>query len=278
MLSSYIAEYKGVEDIRKNISDYFNKFEENSVICFRGGDVSKDEQSEIFKIFGDLANWFPNTKALETQQGIDAFNQFSFYSENHWHAFPQNLKNDQIVITWHLEHFYKKNNRTAGAIWNMKTFTCDPESGKTLFVDAHKLWKTLTKEEQQFLANSETYFYYFDEVFTAPCVSIHFRTGEELAHVDFDPKLETRRYLYRYNGFEPSDAETQEFNRIMMFLNHQVKTNEDIRIVHSWRQGDIIIPDLFKLIHTITGGFQPEERYFNGVWAFQHEPNEKNVI
>jgi alpha-ketoglutarate-dependent taurine dioxygenase len=277
MLSPYITQYPGVEGIKDNLQYYFDEFEKNSVICFRGGNVSKEEQVEILKIFGDKAGWFPNTELLKDQDNLEAFNSYAFYSENHGHAYNENWGNDDIVITWHLEHFYRKN-RTAGAVWNMKTFTCSTESGKTYFVDAHKLWQLLSPHEQQILTDAQTYFYYFDDIILADCASKHYRTGEILAHVDFNADLSQRHYLARYNGFSPSDTMEKEFNRIMMFLNDQVKNNEDIRIVHKWQQGDILIPDLFKLVHTITGGFKPEERYFDGVWATLTKPDINNMI
>lgn len=277
MLSPYIIEYKGLSDIKENISSYFNKFEEHSVVCFRGGDVSKEDQVEILKIFGDLAGWFPNTTVLEDKDNLEAFNAYAFYSENHSQAYNEKWGNDDIVITWHLEHFYRKN-RTAGAVWNMKTFTCSPESGKTYFVNANKLWDMLNEQEKQILTDSQTYFYYFDDVIMANCVSKHFRTNQTLAHVDFNADPSKYKYLARYNGFQPSDPMEKEFNRIMMFLNDQVKNNEDIRIVHKWQENDVLVPDLFKLIHTITGGFKPEERYFHGVWATLNKPDINNMI
>jgi hypothetical protein len=40
-------------------------------------------------------------------------------------------------------------------------------------------------------------------------------------------------------------------------------------MVHRWQQGDLIIPDMFKLAHAVTGGFKSEDREFRGIWAYQ---------
>lgn len=38
-------------------------------------------------------------------------------------------------------------------------------------------------------------------------------------------------------------------------------------MVHQWQKGDLLIPDLFKLAHAVTGGFVQNQRQLDGMFA-----------
>ena len=57
------------------------------------------------------------------------------------------------------------------------------------------------------------------------------------------------------------------FKEIRNFYFDQVLYNKDIRICHKWDEGDFLVVDLFKMAHAVTGGFNPKEREFIGLWA-----------
>jgi alpha-ketoglutarate-dependent taurine dioxygenase len=270
MQKPYIINYKNIQDIKDNVSTYFKDFIDNSVICFRGGKVSLEEQIEILTIFGDHSGWFPNTEDLKDNHNLIGFEKNSFYREDHERVLPDNKGNQDTIITWHIEHSWRKNPTVAG-IWNMHVFTCNEEDGKTLFVDTNKVWDMISNEDKDFLNKSTSYIYAVDGVNgpqknETPCVKPHWYTKKDIIDIDlyYDS---SRQYLVSYEGNMPTEDQINNFRRIQNFVLHQVQKNYDLRIVHKWQQGDVLIPDLHKLAHTVTGGFKPEQRYFEGIWA-----------
>jgi alpha-ketoglutarate-dependent taurine dioxygenase len=75
--------------------------------------------------------------------------------------------------------------------------------------------------------------------------------------------------LVSYKSESPKKSELRYFQTLIRKIEDIVWNNEDIRIVHRWQQGDLVIPDLFKLAHAVTGGFRPEDREFRGIWGYK---------
>jgi alpha-ketoglutarate-dependent taurine dioxygenase len=267
MLSPYITQYKGIKDIEDNIEFYYNKFKEDSVLCFRDANVNKADQLKIFTIFGNFFGWLPNEKDLQDKDIADLFEKTGYSQENHARFWDEDHldMHDTAIIAWHIEHFWRKR-RTVASIWNMITFDCSEESGKTYFVDTNSAWNMINKEDQEFLKKCKTLTYQSDEIYEADVVVKHWKFDQYLLQFDFSIG-NGEKYLSSFDGREPSIQEIENFNRIIMFAKVEIKNNLDIRIVHKWKQGDLLIPDLFKLAHTVTGGFRPEERYFETIWG-----------
>ena len=40
----------------------------------------------------------------------------------------------------------------------------------------------------------------------------------------------------------------------------------------------LVIPDLFKLAHAVTGGFKSEDREFRGIWGYKNIPQSDNLL
>ena len=57
-----------------------------------------------------------------------------------------------------------------------------------------------------------------------------------------------------------------------------IEKDESIRIVHDWKQGDLVLMDAFKLAHAVTGGFKPEDREFTGIWGYRDPINYKGIV
>lgn len=268
MKNTHIIDFISVEDIKNNISDYFNQFKDNAVICFRNANLSKAEQVEVLTIFGDYSGWFPNTELLNDPINIDGFVNNAFYIEDHSRSYDPKNGNDDFAIVWHLEHFYRAN-RTVAAAWNMTNFKCSPESGKTYFVDMCEIWNSLSKSEQTFLQKCKSYTYYLNDVHESDVISKHWLYKNPLVQLDFNID-DNKQYLSKYEGRDPEQHEIDVFNIIMFKLMKRITQDTTYRIVHKWKEGDLLIPDLNKLAHTITGGFKPEERSFIGIWATQY--------
>ena len=50
-------------------------------------------------------------------------------------------------------------------------------------------------------------------------------------------------------------------------INTPIDDADDSHMVHEWRQGDILIPDLFTMAHSVLGGFESSKRKFRGIWT-----------
>lgn len=257
-------EFPGTEHIVQNIEFYKNKFISDSVIAFRNANLTKDEGFKFSQEFCKAIGVYVHEKDK--------------YVENHARR-PNMISTgpDEILVEWHVEHTYYPNPIIA-AIWNMYNFNTDTENGKTYFVDTGLIFDMLSDSEKEFLVNcniteeesikkqlmtqskiSDNY----------PIISKHWITEKPIIRFTMLPG-ERYPVLVSFNGGTPKDTEIEQFELIMSKIIKTIRENEDIRLVHKWQQGDIVIPDLFKLAHAVTGGFTPDNREFIGIWVHKY--------
>lgn len=267
MLNPYIINYTNKKDFKDNINFYLEKFKEHSVICFRDINLSFNQQQELAISLGDLFGWVPNTKYMQSENNANKYAVNSSYEEDHSKVDHSSRGKDDIIITWHMEHAWSDNPTVAG-LWNMQIFNCDSESGKTYFLDTSKIWKMLSKEDQEFLLKCKSFYYSEGNKYIVDSIKKHWLTNEYVINIDLDNSEPDNVYLSTFQDLSPTEEDIKTFNKIMNFVIDQVHNNEDIRIVHRWKQGDILVPDLHKLAHTVTGGFSPDQRYFKGIWTY----------
>lgn len=232
--------------------------------------MTEEGQFDFAGKLGDLIGW-------------SLFNKSSKYIESH--ARQQQIASsgpDDVLVRWHIEHTYYVNPIVA-ATWNMYNFKTNIENGKTYFVDTGVIFEMLSEEEKQFLIDSticeppalkeqqinagfasnatnlaEQY----------PIIKSHWLTGKPIIRFTVDPSP-FMVDLALYKGREPELDTVRYFKSLIRKIEDIIKNNEDIRIVHRWQQGDLVIPDLFKLAHAVTGGFKPEDREFRGIWCYK---------
>ena len=77
--------------------------------------------------------------------------------------------------------------------------------------------------------------------------------------------------MYKFDGETPEEWQKEKFIEIRNFFINQIDKNEEIRIVHKWKENDLVFSDLFRLAHAVTGGFHSSERKFLGTWAYGNE-------
>jgi alpha-ketoglutarate-dependent taurine dioxygenase len=141
----------------------------------------------------------------------------------------------------------------------------------------------LTDDEQQFLLNSiitEPDIIKQDQLKSGyigqntnladsyPIIAKHWLTGKPIIRFTILPDT-LMVNLVSHDGQSPNDEQIKYFETLIRKIEQIIATNEDIRMVHRWQQGDLIIPDMFKLAHAVTGGFNSEDREFRGIWAYQ---------
>ena len=263
------VEFPGIDNVLENAEQYKDKLINDSVICFRNANLTQEEQFSFAKKLGKSIGW-------------SLLNDTSEYIENHVRKSDIKHGPEDIIVEWHVEHTYYINPIVAST-WNMYNFKTDNNNGKTYFVDTSVVFNMLSKEEQDFLTNS---------IITEPdvvreaqlnngfvseftnladnysIIAPHWLTGKPVIRFTILPAPLMVK-LVSYNGQTPAKDDMAYFESLIRKIEDIIWNNEDIRIVHKWQQGDLIIPDLFKLAHAVTGGFRPEDREFRGIWGYK---------
>lgn len=269
MINTQPIEFPGIENVLENIDYYRDKLIADSVICFRNANLTQKEQFYFGSKFGQLVGW----KHL---------NDTSEYVENHERKSDIVSGPDDIIVEWHVEHTYYVNPIVA-ATWNMYNFKTNPENGKTYFVDTGAVFEMLSDEEKQFLLDcvvTEPDFIKESQLKAGflsentnlsdqhPIIDKHWITNKPIIRFMILPEPHMV-ILVSYKDQEPTQESLGYFKSLIRKIESIIMDNEDIRIVHKWQQGDLIIPDLFKLAHAVTGGFKSEDREFRGIWAYK---------
>tara|TARA_B110000503_G_scaffold131362_2_gene205856 strand:+ start:7288 stop:8145 length:858 start_codon:yes stop_codon:yes gene_type:complete len=260
------------EEILENKELILEKFKEDTVVVIRGANLTTDQQSRFAKSMGDYVGWFPNNS--------DDFNQR--YTEDHSRVGnKEEAGADAIVVPWHLEHVdFDTYTPIIAGIWNMLHFTADPETGKTYFVDASAIYRSLPEDSQEFLSKCVVEWYEADGSgpFITPAVQSHWLTGEPVIRMDVRFFVSTPEMLHTFNEEDPTLEDRKKFVELRNHFIDEIRFNEDIRIVHKWEQGDLLIVDLFKHAHAVTGGFNSENRKFTGEWVYPKNPETREFL
>ena len=182
------------------------------------------------------------------------------------------------MLFWHIEHVYLVNPIVA-ATWNMYRFTADENSGKTYFIDTSKIYEELSDDWKDFLqkciANSG------DKIMADSndpaikqyqeysVVKNHWITGKKVIRIHLNRSESELNKLSKYDNRIPSKEEQEKFFEISKYINNRIIVDMAGLMFHKWQQGDLLIPDMFKLAHAVTGGFDPADREFCGKWGMQ---------
>lgn len=269
MINVEPIEFPGTKAVLENIEEYKNKLISDSVICFRNANLTEAEHFDFGRKVGRAIGWY---HADETSK----------YIENHERKSDIVSGPDDIIVEWHIEHTYYTNPIVAST-WNMYNFKTDNNNGKTYFVDTGLVFDMLTEQEQQFLLDSiitEPDFIKDSQMQSGylsastnlsdqhPIIDKHWLTNKPIIRFMILPEPHIVP-LVSYKNESPSQESLDYFHSLIRKIEKIIMENEDIRIVHKWQQGDLVIPDLFKLAHAVTGGFKPEDREFRGIWGHQ---------
>lgn len=269
--------YPGIKEVEKNIDFYRDIFIKDSIICFRGSKISFEEQDDLLRVLGENFGWKPS--------GV--------YTENH-ERIPVKCSKEEYLLTWHVEHAYY-DNPICGAIWNMHTFKEDPKNGRTSFYPMNKMfyelkagWRDLALnayikviEDKKSGQNINEYYCKGewndgDEYITTRPIAVeHFMTKEPVLRIgNLGNKPDRYKHTHMLDnvaGRAPTQREQEMYfnmhNYVADKINTLIDQTSDSHIVHEWREGDVLIPDLFNMAHSVLGGFDSEKRIFRGVWS-----------
>jgi alpha-ketoglutarate-dependent taurine dioxygenase len=261
MIPVVTVPYPGLDYVKNNIAEYIDRLLAGEIIAFRGANCSIDEQLDIMITLGDIFGWSPNSINHDDPM----------YYETHHDSMDEitTKSKEALMLSWHVEHVGLKDELYAGACWCMNLFKADPDSGKTLFVDIVKLFESLDEEDQKLLLGAEVGLRPFDEldykVESYKFVEQHWAIDKKLIRPVLNSSHET--VLVSVNGELPTNQDNENFNRIFTFILDEVFFNEDIRYEHSWEEGDMLLLDVSRMAHAVTGGFKHGERKLTGIFG-----------
>lgn len=259
-----------LDDAISNLDTIGQKYLEDGIVVLRGINLNETQQLELTRVLGDKLSWVPNSSSPFTQR----------YQENHSsNQNKTNLTGDEIALPWHMEHVeYDSNSPIVAGVWNMHLFNTDSNNGKTYFFDSSKSYLRMPKEWKEFLLKCVSVWYKVDGAgpYYTKCVQKHWSTQEEVLRVDVTKTESSADLLHTVDGREPTYEDQKLYEKIRNYFIDDIQNNEVDRIVHLWEQGDIVIPDLFKMVHAVTGGFESKDRDFIGYWVYPEEPAGSN--
>jgi len=274
-------QFPGVDIVLQEWEKYKDIFVKDGIIPFRNAFISFEEQKRLFVGLGEKIGWHVSTP----------------YDEDHRRIEKKTY--DHCVLTWHVEHSYWQNPVSA-ASWYMHTFKeKNPKNGRTLFYPMDKYFDNLSEEEKEFSLSAyiklihdpdrgHNLYEFIDPsknwsvgeeyVTKRPIAIDHFVSGKKvyrIANLGVLPDhFDSIHFLDNVNGEKPTKDQEKAYARQTLQAKQKVAKNfasetDDICLIHEWQEGDMLIPDLFKMAHSITGGFQSANREFHGIWANQ---------
>jgi len=261
-------DFISIEEIKSNPDKYKEIYLKNKIIVFKNANLNKDQQTELMIFFGDLLGWFPNS--------LDS-SSLEYIEDHHKHMNDErDVGKDELMLGWHTEHVQNEDDAHHGATWRMEKFECAEDSGHTYFVDMTKMFQDLKTEDQEFISRCRnrletTEFRYEEkEVKAVPIVKefdavrTHPITGEKTIRLSLFSYDSKQNSLFEIDGREPDQQEKDRYRELISWICKEVWENTEIRMVLKWKQGDLAVPDLYKLAHAVSGGFIKNQRTLSG--------------
>ena len=251
-------EFPGWDSVKENFPYYKQKFFDEKILAFRNVHADFAMQQDIMHFFGDNLGWYPNSSNTS---------QSHYFEDHHKHMNgPKIAEKDEWMLGWHVEWVEYENDPFYGATWNMTQFDCNYDTGNTCFVDMAEVYLSLGKDDAAFLDNCRVEIPKKDDVpVQFDYVKRHWLTEEKCLRTHLGGYAITT--LVSVANKIPSQEEVQRFNALHDYIIDKVWNDESIRYVHRWQKGDMLIPDLFKLAHAVTGGFVQNQRRLDGMFG-----------
>lgn len=223
------------------------------------------EQFELTKTLGDFFGWYPNSKSTSWDH---------IMVENHSRNDISKYSKDDNIIDWHLEHVdYDSHIPLLASVWSMWNLSLAPSSGSgnTLFVDSALLYSELSDSDAEFLSKCLVTWYDTDNSgpHSSEAVVEHWLTGSPTIRLEITSSV--RLFLKSFDGKTPAQEEKNRFDQIKKNIVQRIGTNK-LSLVHEWYLGDVVVPDLQRMAHTVTGGFKPHERTFTNFFTYLRDP------
>ena len=216
----------------------------------------------------------------------------------------RNLASTQI-IQWHLDGVAAEFQHLAAG-WNMQVFTCDPSCGSSGFLDMeafldavpdnylsllkrskiahlpimHNPSVAMESTKTEFMRllqdlNNPTWVFDVDDYISSyprAAIGIHPYTKNLVLRTDpVRAPWGVQEFLFSVDGRKPTNEELALFDEYIAWLERAIdRASSGVTYWHHWGPGDFVVPDLFRMLHGVRGGFKDGERIFNAYWCFPH--------
>lgn len=265
------------EEIIENLDKYIDIFLNQAIVGFKNLYLTEQQQRTILCKIGDKLNYLPNSKYPNGHR----------YVENHDNAltvFPNKSK-EELVVLWHIEHCSVSHSPFIG-IWNMKKHLCSSDSGNTLFIDSWEIYKNFPKDWQDFLDKCEIM-----DIMQGQLAEDFDKTSEFKSLDGFTYKSVPRKAIFvdpitaiksirincipvyekliSFDGKKPTADQQNTLNNIIdAYRTTAYGEQDNLWQYWEWNEGDLIIPNLQRMLHAVRGGFNFGEREFVGYWGY----------
>jgi alpha-ketoglutarate-dependent taurine dioxygenase len=101
--------------------------------------------------------------------------------------------------------------------------------------------------------------------FYTKVVDKHPLTQQEILRVETDRGSYLMPELALWDGKPPTEEQVSRLNVLLDVLKTNLNDNLEIRYSQLWEEGDILIVDLFRMYHSVMGGFTAGQRKFTGI-------------
>lgn len=278
--------------VLKNIEKYAQSFVRHGLFGIKKAYFTTEEAERILEAVGEVLGW-----SLPPLKEMHVYHQ----------SYDEQIRNEgtksesENMIQWHLEGVSSKYPQRAAG-WNMYKFSCIPGTGATGFVDTSKLWQNLPSHHKGFLNNTEIIHFpifsgdetkirqsveYFatwveknnkviwleinNELvpsFARKALGQHPNSGLSCLMVcPCEESFGVQDFLLSVAGRAPSKDHKNQFIELFKWLHKEIAKTEN-QIWWEWDEGDFVVPDLYRMIHTAQGGFDVGQRAFHGNWCF----------
>lgn len=266
MIYTNPIEFTSIDEVIENFDYYKKIFLNDGLLLFRNANLSFEEQEIIHN---------------KLEKKFNCIEYKNTYVENHGNngLVPKKFGPDDIMLDWHVEHPYYII-PIVFSTWRMYNFKTDPENGKTYFVDMENLFNILPKDYQEFLKlcnESNTLENRGNIKNEHNSIGYHWINNNPVVRTACLVDSKANLKLRYFDGRLPTEKEIIEHKNIMHFVREEIYHNLDIRIVHKWNEGDLLVPDMYKMCHAVTGGFLPQDREFSGMWGYYNIDNVTEV-
>ena len=261
-------EVSSLEDAVSKVQEIVDIFLDEGLLKLKGHKFSREEQLLFTRSMGDILGWNVNSNTVPDNFNSELVERWAFEAGHSDNPQVEESGSDHYLLGWHIEQVFYIDPFLAG-IWNMHHIGYeDKKAGRTFFADSIRIYDDLTQGEKDFLEKSVVI---WDKPigpdrgfgpFYTKAIDVHPNTNKKVIRLESDGGTLIPLELYQFDGRTPTDEEIEQFNKIFAELRERLDRDLDIRYEQEWDEGDVIIVDLFRMYHALTGGFGLGQRKF----------------
>lgn len=252
------------EEFLEKLPEVIETYKNIGVLALRGYQFSDEEHKEVARHLGDVFGW-------NMYHGAGPHIESAFYEGGHSELptdEPYTIKSHEYLLDWHIEQVYYVTPILAG-LWNMHHFSAQKGAGSTQFMDSCQLYQDLEEEDKKLLADAIMFWkkqmQHGSGPFYTRAVDFHPLSKKPTLRIETDRGCEVPPRLIALGKNPATEVEKNKFDLIVQKLKLQLHSNKELLLVHEWEQGDLLIVDLFRMYHSVLGGFNRGERKFKGL-------------